>query len=133
MNVLSLYDFICERNRELINNQEIKLRTYLSHDFGIIKKNVDTIKKIYSSYASEIKRTNATKFSRQKINEKKNNIIRNAGDSEIMMMDDKIKTVARRKSVLSQSVAIPQGNAKRGSFLIQNIDNIKTNNNNDQA
>lgn len=129
MNVLSLYDFICERNRELINNQEIKLRSYLSHDFGIIKKNVETIKKIYSSYASEIKRTNATKFSRQKINEKKNNIIRNAGDSEIMMMDDKIKTVARRKSVLSQSVTLPQSTAKRGSFLIQNIDTKKTDSN----
>lgn len=124
MNVLSLYDFICERNKELINNPEVKLRNYLSNEFGIIKKNVDTIKKIYNSYANEVKRTNATKFSRQKINEKKNNIYRNSGDNEIMVMDDKLKMGnARRASNLP--IGMQPKNRRRGSFLIQNVTNIK--------
>ena len=129
MNVLSLYDFICERNKELLNNSEVKLRSYLSNDFNVIHKNVDTFKKIYNSYANEVKRTNATKFSRQKINEKKNNIYRNDGETDIMNLDDKLRIASgpgRRQSTIS--IGIQPVNKRRGSYLIQNIDNIKSEN-----
>jgi hypothetical protein len=49
-NLITLYDYILMRNHEIIQNKELRVRTYLAGSFDIMVHNLNNIKNIYHDY-----------------------------------------------------------------------------------
>ena len=70
MNIFSLYDFICERNKFIVKNMlnpNINLKEYLGREFDMIQTNLGTIEKIYQTYAAEVVKTKPKQISKTKL------------------------------------------------------------------
>jgi hypothetical protein len=52
-NLLGLYDFILMRNKELVNDNEIKIKSYLTGELDFITRNLNNITKIYQNYIED--------------------------------------------------------------------------------
>lgn len=120
MNVLSLYDYICQRNKELVINPTIKLKDYLSGDWTLINSNIFTIEKIYKSYSDEVIKTKARKFNKNKIMEKKRNILKSIRENSLL------KKTAGRKRRLSIGSGLSRNTRKRrGSVINADLYKVK--------
>jgi hypothetical protein len=59
-NLLGLYDFILMRNKELVNENEIKIKSYLTGELEFITRNLNNITKIYQNYIEDAVRQEYT-------------------------------------------------------------------------